>query len=68
MLRGSSGSTGARGLATRNPDAGENRQRGAIFEAMGEPAKYRPLFTSQRVRAIQEIRQRAQQIRELANG
>jgi hypothetical protein len=55
-------------VATRNPEAGEQQQRGAIFAAMGEPSKHRPLFTSQRVRAIQEIRQRAQQIRELANG
>jgi len=69
MIAGARGSSGSRLLATRNPDAGESRQRSLIFQAMGEPSKQpRMLFTSQRVRAIQEIRKRAQQIQELANG
>lgn len=68
-IAGARGSSGARFLAERNPDAGETRQRNLIFQAMGQlPKEPRLLFTSQRVRAIQEIRRRAQQIQELAKN
>jgi hypothetical protein len=69
VIQGTSGVTGARQLTTRNPDASENLQRSVIFQAMGKlPESPRMLFTSARVRAIQEIRKRAREIQELARG
>ncbi len=69
MIRGSQGSTGAVGLTTRNPDASEQQERNTIFQAMGPiPKSPRVLFTSARVRAIQEVRKRARQIQELADA